>query len=82
MTCIQIPNGIICVAQDAIDLSTYGSRVWMETHRYLGPSFFRSKACIAPIENPSRKTWHAFEAWKRHKPDEYKKHFGPHKSKQ
>jgi len=69
MTCIPIKDGFVCMDDDFVDLSPYGSKVWMSYHRYCGPTFYRSKACIKPIFYPSRKTWDAFGKWqKRDKP--------------
>ena len=52
MTCLRIPNGIICVGKPSIRLRLLdGSYVFMEWHHYSGPMFFKDKANIREIEN-------------------------------
>jgi len=63
MSCIRIEHGYICGPDSVVDLSSYGAKIWMEWHHYLGPTFFRSVNRITPIVTPSRKTWAAFEKW-------------------
>ena len=67
VSCIEFAcegvTGHICIPDHVVDLSPYGSRVWLEFHRYTGPSFFRGQNSTEEICNPSRKTWRAFEAW-------------------
>lgn len=66
MSCIPIKNGFICTMIDkVVDMEPYGSKVWMEWHRYLGPIFYRSINMITPIRIPSKKTWDAFEKWQK-----------------
>jgi hypothetical protein len=43
MTCIRTPNGIMCVTPFYRLPLEDGSRVYMEWHNYLGPSFFKDK---------------------------------------
>ena len=64
MGCIRIEHGFICGDDDFVDLSPFGSFVWMSWHRYHGPTFYRSKNAIKAIETPSSKTWKAFEKWR------------------
>ena len=64
MSCIVTPNAIICAPKHwCVPLESFGSRVWMEYHTYLGPTFYRSENMITPIATPSKKTWAAFEKW-------------------
>ena len=63
MTCIRIPGGIVCVTDHRVDLSPFGSKVWCEFHRWLGPRFETRQG--REIANPSPKTWAAFEAWRK-----------------
>lgn len=65
MSCTRIGNGIVCGPDAFVNLAPYGAKVWMEWHNYMGPVFFRSQNMIAEIQNPSRKTWKAFEAWQK-----------------
>ena len=69
MSCIEFAcNGVtghIHIPDYIVDLAPYGSRVWLEFHRYTGPAFFRGRESKEEIRNPSRKTWRAFEAWHR-----------------
>jgi hypothetical protein len=48
-----------------VNLAAYGAKVWCEYHNYLGPTFYRSENAIKIIETPSRKTWRAFEKWRK-----------------
>lgn len=44
MTCITIPNGIVCVADGIHRLRTATGRyIYLEWHRYLGPTFYYDK---------------------------------------
>jgi hypothetical protein len=63
LTCIPIPNGILCVGGQTVDLTPYGSAVLCEMHPYFGPLFTTKQG--REIEKPSRRTWAAFEAWKK-----------------
>lgn len=63
MTCIRIPGGFVCVADQRVDLSPFGSKVWCEFHSFLGPRFETKQG--REIVNPSPKTWAAFEAWRK-----------------
>ena len=63
MTCIKIPNGIICMGNPTQDLRIYGSSVYMDWHEYCGPTFFRDKNCNSVIHTPGKKTWAAFDKW-------------------
>ena len=65
MSCRQIGNAIICGPDKSVNLKPFGANVWMEWHHYMGPVFYRSEAMIKPIVYPSKKTWKAFEAWKK-----------------
>ena len=52
MTCLRIPNGIVCVGKPSIRLRLLdGSYVFMEWHHYSGPIFFKDKANFREIEN-------------------------------
>lgn len=62
MTCYRVGGGFVCVSP-VHSLVEHGARVWMEWHAYLGPTFYRSEACIKPIVTPSPKTWAAFNKW-------------------
>ena len=48
-----------------VDLTPYGSRVWMEFSAFSGPFFYRGQNSEQEIRSPSRKTWDAFEVWHR-----------------
>ena len=62
MTCIRIPNGIVCVSDGPrVDLRPYGSKVWCEFDKRFGPLFYHRNG--REIANPSPRTWAAFEAW-------------------
>ena len=67
MACTHVTiNGfsaVICHADYFVSLEEYGAHVWLEFHHYTGPTFFRSKNAIKPIEKPSKKTWDAFSKW-------------------
>ena len=63
MACIPIKNGVVCIVDSFVDLSPFGAKVWMTYHNYCGPTFYRSKNCITPIDVPSQKTWDAFGKW-------------------
>ena len=67
MSCIEFTCcGVrvhIHVPTYVVDLKPYGSRVWLEYHRHTGPAFFRGQHSEKEIDNPSRKTWRAFEKW-------------------
>jgi hypothetical protein len=63
MPCIRIPNGILCVGGESVDLTPFGSAVWCEMHNYFGPLFTTKQG--RGIVNPSAKTWAAFAAWKK-----------------
>lgn len=65
MTCTKIEHGFICGPDAFVDLSPYGAKVWMSWHHYTGPLFYRSEAAIKPIVWPSKKTWDAFEKWRK-----------------
>lgn len=70
MTCHTIagPRGIIgtvCTANAFVNLERFGVKVWCEYHSYLGPSFYRSERAITEIHTPSRKTWDAYEVWRK-----------------
>jgi hypothetical protein len=64
MGCIKIKDGFICGPDSIVDLSRYGAHVWMEWHS-LGPIFFRSESRIKPIVVPSKKTWDAYDRWRK-----------------
>lgn len=62
MTCLPIPNGIICVSSGpTVDLGPYGSQVRCDFDERFGPLFYKRNG--QEIANPSRRTWAAFEAW-------------------
>ena len=63
MPCIRIPDGILCVSDATVDLTPYGSAVVCEFHRWLGPRFETRQG--REIVKPSRRTWAAFEAWRK-----------------
>lgn len=65
MTCHSIAGAIVCTADSFVSLEPYGAKVWCEYHNWLGPTFYRSKSAIKVIETPSRKTWRAYEAWRK-----------------
>jgi hypothetical protein len=65
MTCIRIPNGIMCVPNSFVSLEPFGAKVWCEYHSYTGPTFYRSEKAIKEIEKPSKKTWKAYEKWRK-----------------
>jgi hypothetical protein len=48
-----------------VNLKPYGSRVWLEWHNYLGPSFYRGPKSAEEIRMPGKKTWEVFERWKK-----------------
>jgi len=64
MSCVVTTNAIICYPKHTcVPLESYGAKVWMEYHTYLGPTFYRSENMISPIYTPSKKTWQAFDKW-------------------
>ena len=63
MTCKKLDNAIICGPDYVVNLAPYGSKVWMEWHHYIGPTFYRSMNMIKPIDTPSSKTWMAYSDW-------------------
>jgi hypothetical protein len=65
MTCIPIPNGILCVGSgpNDVDLKPYGSAVRMDFDRRFGPLFYKRNG--VEIVNPSKRTWAAFDAWRK-----------------
>ena len=64
MTCMIIEHGYICGPDEIVDLTPYGSKVWLSWHHYTGPVFYRSENMIKPIVCPSKKTWDAFGKWR------------------
>lgn len=46
MTCHRIADGIICVSPFYRLPLSDGTHVFMEWHSYLGPTFFRDRACM------------------------------------
>ena len=48
-----------------VDLTPYGSRVWMEFSAFSGPFFFLGQYSEKEIDNPSANTWRAYEKWHR-----------------
>jgi hypothetical protein len=69
VSCIEFAcegvTGHIHVPDHVVDLTPYGARVWMEFSRFSGPFFYRGRYSEREIDNPSRKTWRAFEKWHR-----------------
>ena len=67
MTCVEFAcegvRGHIHVPDYVVDLTPYGSRVWLEFHRHTGPAFFLGRDSEEEIRNPSEKTWRAFGVW-------------------
>jgi hypothetical protein len=64
MGCIRIEHGYICGPDAFVNLEQFGANVWVSWHNYMGPTFYRSKNMIKPIEVPSKKTWDAFTKWR------------------
>lgn len=63
MTCNFVGGAVICTSDSFVNLEPYGAKVWCEYHKWLGPSFYRSKSAIKVIDVPSKKTWAAFDRW-------------------
>lgn len=51
MTCIRIPNGIICVSPFYRLPLEDGTRIYMDWHHYCGPTFYRDKLCNRVVED-------------------------------
>jgi len=51
MTCIRIPNGIMCLSPTFRLPLADGTHVYMEWHNYCGPTFFADKACRRQIDD-------------------------------
>ena len=56
---------IVLTPVHVVDLTPYGARAWMEFSAFSGPFFFRGQYSEREIDNPSRKTWRAYEKWHR-----------------
>ena len=69
MSCIEFTccgvRGHIHVPTYVVDLTPYGARVWMEFSSFSGPFFYRGQYSEKEIDNPSAKTWRAYEKWHR-----------------
>ncbi len=64
MTCIRIPNGIICV--NPWGRVRIGNRyVWIDYHTYCGPSFWWNSAMTKEYEpkDENDPIWPEFEQW-------------------
>ena len=51
MTCIRVPNGIVCLVPFFRIRLLDGSYVFMEFHSYAGPVFYKDKLGARMIEN-------------------------------
>lgn len=57
--------GHICHGDHWLSLEPFGAKVWVDDHNWLGPTFYRSEAALKVIESPSKKTWGAYEKWRK-----------------
>lgn len=51
MSCHLIPGGIICLPRITRLPLSDGSRVFVESHHYLGPTFYRDRYCQRLIDD-------------------------------
>lgn len=57
--------GHICHGDHWLSLASFGAKVWVDDHNWLGPTFYRSEAALKVIGSPSKKTWVAYEKWRK-----------------